>query len=198
MGTGEMDDTFAFRSTGRPLRRRVDPVALKAALAAFVVVLAVGLFARWVIASERASELDKPASEPVGVQVLQGVETVAAQSPAGPLREDVVAQRVAERALRAAQKAFAKGGSFADAGPGQLTQRVRDVTFTDGPSQAPSIVSIATTGDAWAAAVLSDVGTCWQVRVSAGGKVTYGRAQGAEGCTGSGALGADERPWPGD
>ena len=191
-----MDDTFAFRSTGRPLRRRVDPVALKAALAAFVVVLAVGLFARWVIASERASELEKPASEPVGVQVLEGVETVAAQSPAGPLRDDVVAQRAAERALRAAQKAFAKGGSFADAGPGQLTQLVPDVTFTDGPSQAPSIVSIATTGDAWAAAVLSDVGTCWQMRVNAGGRVSYGNASEADACTGAAALDVADSSWP--
>jgi hypothetical protein len=191
-----MDDTFAFRSTGRPLRRRVDPVALKAALAAFVVVLAVGLFARWVIASERASELEKPASEPVGVQVLEGVETVAAQSPAGPLREDVVAQRAAERALRAAQKAFAKGGSFADAGPGQLTERLPDFTLTDGPSQAPSIVSIATTGDAWAVAVLSDVGTCWQMRVNAGGRVSYGNASEADACTGAAALDVADSSWP--
>ena len=189
-----MDDTFAFRSTGRPLRRRVDPIALKAALAAFVVVLAVGLFARWVIASERASESIKPVSEPVGVQVLQGVETVAAQSPAGPLREDVVAQRVAERALRAAQKAFGKGGSFADAGPGQLTERLPDVTLTDGPSPAPSIVSVATNDVAWAAAVLSDVGTCWQVRVNARGRVSYGT--GADACTGAAALDATDPSWP--
>jgi len=189
-----MDDTFAFRSTGRPLRRRVDPVALKAAIAAFVVVLAVGLFARWVIASERASQVHKPVAERVGVQVLQGVETVAAQSPAGPLREDVVAQKVADRTLRAAQKAFAKGGSFADAGPGLLTQLVPGITFTDGPSQAPSIVSVASTGDAWAAAVMSDVGTCWQLRVNAGGRVAYG--SGAEACTGATALTVSDPSWP--
>jgi hypothetical protein len=189
-----MDDTFAFRSTGRPLRRRVDPVALKAALAAFVVVLAVGLFARWVIASERASEQRKPETQAVGVQVLQGVETVAAQTPAGPLPEDVAAQKVASRALWAAQKALAKGGSFADAGPGQLRPGIPGVTFTDGPSQAPSIVSIATTGDAWAAAVLSDVGTCWQLRVNAGGRVTYGTTSDA--CTGAAALDAADRSWP--
>lgn len=191
-----MDDTFAFRSTGRPLRRRVDPVALKAAIAAFVVVLAVGLFARWAIASERASEQRKPAAEAVGVQVLQGVETVAAQTPAGPLPEDIAAQRVAERAMRAAQKAFAKGGSFADAGPGQLSQLVPDVTFTDGPSQAPSIVSIATTGDAWAAAVLSDVGTCWQLRVNAGGRISYASGTASDACTGIAALAAPAPSWP--
>ena len=189
-----MDDTFAFRSTGRPLRRRVDPVAMKAALAAFVVVLAVGLFARWVIASERASEVHKPTAERVGVQVLQGVETVAAQTPAGPLAEDVAAQKIAGRTLWAAQKAFGHGGSFADAGPGQLTQLVPGITFTDGPSQAPSIVSVASTGDAWAAAVLSDVGTCWQLRVNAGGRVTYGR--GADVCTGAAALAVSDPSWP--
>jgi hypothetical protein len=191
-----MDETFAFRSTGRPLRRRVNPVALKAALAAFAVVLTVGLFARWVVASERASEQHEPAAESVGVQVLDGVETVAAQSPSGPLREDVVAQRVGERSLRAAQKSFARGGSFADAGPGQLTERVHDVTFTDGPSQAPSIVSIATTADFWAAAVLSDAGTCWQVRASEGGRVTYASRSGSTPCTGAAALAASEPSWP--
>ena len=189
-----MDDTFAFRSTGRPLRRRVDPVALKAALAAFVVVLAVGLFARWVIASERASEVHKPTAERVGVQVLQGVETVAAQTPAGPLAEDVAAQKIASRTLWAAQKTFAKGGSFADAGPGQLNQLVPGITFTDGPSQAPSIVSVASTGDAWAAAVMSDAGTCWQLRVNAGGRVAYGI--GAEACTGATALAVSDLSWP--
>ncbi|MEO8476070.1 MAG: hypothetical protein ABI572_03335 [Actinomycetota bacterium] len=191
-----MDDTFAFRSTGRPLRRRVDPVALKAALAAFVVVLTVGLFARWVIASERASELHKPAPERVGVQTISGLETVASQAPTGPLPEDVAAQKVASRALWAAQKAFAKDGSFADAGPGQLTPLIPWVTFTDGPSQAPSIASIAMTDDAWAAAVLSDVGSCWQLRVDAGNRVTYGNTPNADPCTGTAALDAADRSWP--
>ena len=188
-----MDDTFAFRSTGRPLRRRIDPIALKAALAAFVVVLAVGLFARWVIASERASELHKPAAEHVGVQTISGIETVASQAPAGPLPEDVAAQKVANDALAAARKLFGHGGTFADAGPGQLSGLVPGLTFTDGPSQAPSIVSIATTRDAWAAAVMSDAGTCWQVRVGAG-RVSY--ASGGASCSGTVALRASDRTWP--
>lgn len=188
-----MDDTFAFRSTGRPLRRRVDPVALKAALAAFVVVLAVGLFARWVMASERASELRKPAPEHVGVQTISGLETVASQSPSGPLPENVAAQKVATHTLAAARKLFGHGGTFADAGPGQLTPLVPGLTFTDGPSQAPSIVSIGSTGDAWAAAVMSNVGTCWQIRVNAGGRVTY--ASGGDSCSGTLALSASDPRW---
>ena len=71
-----------------------------------------------------------------------------------------------------------------------------DVTFTDGPSQAPSIVSIATTGDAWAAAVLSDVGTCWQMRVNAGGRVRYGNASEDVACTGAAALDVADSSWP--
>ncbi len=44
-------------------------------------------------------------------------------------------------------------GSITDAGPGQLSAIERSLVFTDGPSQAPGIVSVATAGRRWAAAV---------------------------------------------
>jgi hypothetical protein len=189
-----MDDTFAFRSTG-PLRRRVDPVALKAAFAAFVVVLAVGLFARWVIASERASELRTPEVVDVGVQTLDGLEPVAAITPSGPLPVDRATHRIATQTLAAARKLFGHGGTFADAGPAQLSGVFPGLTFTDGPSQTSSIVSVASTDDAWAAAVLSESGTCWLVRADAKGSASYGRSDGADACTGAAALEAHDPAW---
>jgi hypothetical protein len=49
-----MDDSFAFRTTV-PLRRRFDPTLVKAAVFGALIVLGIGLFASWVVASERAS-----------------------------------------------------------------------------------------------------------------------------------------------
>ena len=43
MGTG-MDDSFAFRTTV-PIRRRPDPIVVKAAIALGIILLAIGLFA---------------------------------------------------------------------------------------------------------------------------------------------------------
>ena len=49
-----MDDSFSFRTTV-PLRRRFDPLTVKAAVFGTLVVLGIGLFANWVISSERES-----------------------------------------------------------------------------------------------------------------------------------------------
>jgi hypothetical protein len=49
-----MDDSFSFR-TSLPLRRQFDPVVVKAAVSGILVVLGIGLFANWVIRSERES-----------------------------------------------------------------------------------------------------------------------------------------------
>src|SRR4029450_13615690 len=53
MGTG-MDGSFAFRTTV-PIRRRPHPIVVKAAVVLGVILLALGLFARWVMASEERS-----------------------------------------------------------------------------------------------------------------------------------------------
>ena len=49
-----MDDSFAYRTT-LPLGRRVEPWMVKAAVIGTLVVLGIGLFVRWVVASERES-----------------------------------------------------------------------------------------------------------------------------------------------
>ena len=49
-----MDDSFSFRTTV-PLRRQFDPLKVKAAVFGTMVALGVGLFANWVISSERES-----------------------------------------------------------------------------------------------------------------------------------------------
>jgi hypothetical protein len=64
--------------------------------------------------------------------------------------------------------------------------------FVDGPSQAPGVVSVASTKDAWGAAVMGPSGTCFLLRYASGEGVTYG-AGGV--CTGAEALTVTDPSW---
>jgi hypothetical protein len=81
--------------------------------------------------------------------------------------------------------AFIEHGSFLDAGPAQLSALQPGYTFVDGPSTAPSIVSVASTTDTWAAAVGGSGGRCHWIRATSVGNVSHGT--GLE-CTGAAAL----------
>lgn len=173
-----MDDSFAFRTTV-PLRHRLDPRLVKAAVFGTLLVATVGLFARWVVASERESFsrgageeqfTEAPADQ---VDRLMGVST------------DRDALEATEIALAASKVAFLEHRSFLDAGPAQLSALRPGYTFVDGPSTAPEIVSVAATDHAWAASVRGPGGTCFWVRATSAGAVTHGI--GSE-CTGSAAL----------
>ena len=195
-----MSDTFAFASLPVPLRRRVNVRALKTALALCVVVAAVGSFAHWTIQSERASLIaaDHHASAPIiGFdegsaatsqdlgETASGVVAVAAA--------DARAQSVARDTTTRARRLQHAGASPAEAGPGQLARGSRGLTFTDGPSIAPSIVSVAATATAWGAAVMSQSGACFAVRLDLHGVSRYGTL--SSGCTGAAALRVSGVSW---
>lgn len=174
-----MDDSFVF-STTVPIRRQLDPRALKAGVFLGVFVLGVGLFARWVISSERESiaRADRRGS-PEDIAVTQ------IGTPADLPASEADAKEAAEAAFTAARAAFSERRSFLDAGPAALTALQPGYTFVDGPSTAPRVVSIAATRHSWAASVLGPGGTCYWVRVMAGGRVS--RGSGPD-CTGAAAL----------
>ena len=173
-----MDDSFAFRTTV-PLRSRLDPGVAKAAVLSTLLVLAIGLFARWVVVSERDS-----------FSRVMGREAPA-EAAAGPVNDptsasrDVDAEEAIRVALTAAEVASSKHGSFLDATPARLTSLQPGYIFVDGPSTTPEIVSVAATADTWAAAVQGPGGTCHWIRATRAGVVTHGI--GAD-CTGSAAL----------
>jgi hypothetical protein len=181
-----MSETFSFRAAPQPLRRRVDPRAVKAAALAFGLVLVLGTFARWVIDSERASEAAASRAERSAAVEVPAIDVVA--DP----RADREARMLARASLRAASRLFDRSGSLAGASPAALSSLVRRSTFVDGPSTASGIVSVSATSRAWAAAVRSDSGTCFYIRVASGGGVTYGTGTG---CTGTAALDAADRAW---
>ena len=172
-----MDDSFAFRTTV-PLRRQFDPTMVRLAVFLTLMVLGVGLFSNWVVASEResfsrTSRREVPTeSEVAQTESLTGSSTQAAED-------------ATEIALDAAKIAFAAHRSFLDAGPAQLSVLEPAYTFVDGPSTTPEIVSVAATTDAWAAAAQAPGGLCLWIRVTRAGDVTHG--VGSD-CTGSAAL----------
>lgn len=171
-----MDDSFAYRTT-IPFRRRLDPWMVKLGAAVAIVLVSVGLFANWVIASERRSfERPRPVpiAEPAGASGLRATEPTPAD-----------AEETLRRAADAAGLAFATDGSFLAATPSRLDELQPGTRHGYGASTAPDIVSISATAEAWAAAVRAPDGTCLWIGLSGDGTVS--RAAGAE-CTGAAAL----------
>jgi predicted naringenin-chalcone synthase len=66
------------------------------------------------------------------------------------------------------------------------------LTFTAHPSSDPDSVSYAVGGDGFAAAVRSESGTCWWVRVAISGATSYGSGSS---CTGAAAMAASDPTW---
>jgi hypothetical protein len=173
-----MDDAFTFRTT-LPSRRRLDPRLVKAAILGALVVLGAGLFARWVVASERASFA-------TSVQrVAPEVPLTVPEDQADPASTDGDAEEATRVSLVAARAAFAEHRSFLDAGIAELSALEPGYTFVDGPSTTPRIVSVASTVGTWAAAVRGPSGTCYWIRATSAGNVSHGI--GPE-CTGAAAL----------
>ena len=176
-----MDDAFAFRST-MPLRRRIDPRIVRAAVAGAIVLLGIVLFARWVIASERESFARIHGRAQPGAV---GVRRIPGAVVPDPAAADADARESLRLALAAARIASPPGEGFLDAGPGELAALRPGYTFVDGPSTIPRVVSVASTGEAWAAAVRGPSGTCDWIRVGVGEPATTGTTRT---CTGAAAL----------
>lgn len=174
-----MDDSFAFRTTV-PLRRQFDPRLLKTMIVGALVLLGIGLFAAWVVASERESFAHTHHRVPPSEVTITGIDGAA-----DPSSTDADAERATGLALAAARTAFIEHRSFLDAGPAQLGALQPGYTFVDGPSTTPRIVSVAATADTWAAAVQGPGGTCFWIRVTSTGDVS--RSTGPK-CTGAAAL----------
>ncbi len=191
-----MSDTFAFRTIPTPLHRRVSPRAVKAATAGLVALFIVSWFARWVSQSERVSFAAAAQHAASGnlVDTLAGAPEQVPTGGAVPVSaDDRLAQRAARESLAAARRIATGPTSFVEAGPAQLAEALPAYTFADGPSAVPQVVSVASTGEAWGAAVMSGGGRCFYVRASSHGRVDYGTS--STDCTGVGALGATSSSW---
>jgi hypothetical protein len=104
---------------------------------------------------------------------------------------DAAAQGTVGRAVVVAQTLYAEQGTFTSDLP-TLAAFDPGLRFTSGPSTGPGTVSYAVSGMEFAAAVRSESGACWWVKVDASSKTSYG--SGAT-CTGSAALAASSPSW---
>ena len=160
-----MEDSFVYRTT-LPPGPRIEPWLVKCAVVLVVLALGIGLFARWVVASERASFArgHRRMLPSMSVGHLRG------RSPWEPTRR--LRRRPASRSLPLV--ALAGSGSFLAAEPARLSALQPGFTFVDGPSTTPTIVSVAAGRRVWAAAVLGPSGTCFWVRAHREGAVETG------------------------
>jgi hypothetical protein len=174
-----MDDSFVFRTT-EPVRRQLDRRLVKAGVRIGLVLAVFAWVANWVIASERRSFSDRPASAVPSPEHVTDDADATLQEGRDALQHAFVAARAASKERR----------TFLDAGPARLTELQPGYSYVDGPSTMPRIVSVASSEEAWAAAVMASDGTCLWVRATASGDVT--RTTGDE-CTGSAALASHGR-----
>jgi hypothetical protein len=172
-----MDDSFTYRTTLRQ-GPRVEPWLVKGAVVLVVLALGIGLFARWVVASERASFAR-------GHQRVLPSTSVGQLRGSDPVGTDAEAEEATRIALAAARVALAGSGSFLAAGPARLSALQPGLTFVDGPSTTSTIVSVAADRIVWAAAVLGPSGTCFWVRAHRDGAVETGTKST---CTGASVL----------
>ncbi|HEX7246932.1 MAG TPA: hypothetical protein VF351_02400 [Actinomycetota bacterium] len=191
-----MDQTFGFRAARVPLHRRVSPRAIVLVVVGLVIVVGVVAFSRWVIVSERRSleAASTHADSGTIVGTMSGTDTVfgGATPDQSRLSIDSTARADVRAALAAARRAASGPATFLEAGPGQLAATGSPMIFVDGPSQAPGVVSVASTKDAWGAAVMGPSGTCYLLRHEPGQGTTYG-AGGV--CTGAEALTVTDPSW---
>jgi hypothetical protein len=202
-----MSDTFTFVAPVMA-RRRLDPFAARLVALGLALVVVVAALGTFVVRAERTADArravlqaQQEAREVAEAQRLAAVaeaglarrETAMSAVPAGVARLlDEQARDAAERALALAQGALGRTGDLSAAGVAELTQRDEALLFVDGPSTAPTIVSIARTALSWGAAVMGPSGTCYWISLGAGGDVRYD--QGTT-CTGQAALVAARGAW---
>lgn len=198
-----MDETFSLVATHMPHTRRMTPFATKLTVMLSVLGLLVVLFGAFVVGQQHAADVRRAAllterrAEAAAQAQALATEAAATESSVSPSGGDVAgllddqARSAAETALQAAV-GIATGGSVALASPAGMTQVEHTLLYVDGPSTAPSVVSVYAGTAGWAAAVRGGDHQCFWVALTPDGRERYGAGSP---CTGTAALGADQPTW---
>ena len=104
---------------------------------------------------------------------------------------DAAAQATIGHAVVVAQTLYAERGSFTT-DLATLSAYDPGLRFTSGPSNGPATVSYAVSGSEFGAAVRSESGDCWWVKIAANSVTTYGSGSP---CTGAAAMAASAPSW---
>ena len=106
--------------------------------------------------------------------------------------QDVAAKLNARTAESAASAAYQASNGYATVGPDQLSLLDPTLVYTTGPSTSATVVSVASSQAAWAAAILGPSGTCYWVKLAAMALPSYGTGTT---CTGAAAMAASSPSW---
>jgi hypothetical protein len=196
-----MDDAFRLVASQMPRTRRLTPFEVRAIALLVVAGVILASFAAFVVHQQRAAD----ARRAQAIARQQAADLASAQqSEEAALAEGIAAdgatfEGLLDREARdAATAALASairlaGAHGADAvTAAALSAADPDVVYVDGPSTAPSVVSVYAGRAGWAAAVHGGGDTCLWVAFSAPGRERYGAGTT---CTGVAALGADNPSW---
>ena len=196
-----MDDAFRLVASQMPRTRRLTPFEVRAIALLVVAAMLMASFAAFVVHQQRAADARRAqaiarqqAADLASAQQTQDAalaEGIAADGATVEGLLDREARDAATAALATAMRlAEAHGADAVTAAA--LSAADPDVVYVDGPSTAPSVVSVYAGSAGWAAAVHGGGDTCLWVAFSAPGRERYGA--GAT-CTGVAALGADNPSW---
>lgn len=181
-----MDDGFQF---GEPAKR---PARLGGASAsragASVSPKLVGLVAGGLVVAGVLAFVFLRGADEAGKQIGDVNEQAVSQIDKA---YDAAAQGTLGRAVVVAQSLHAEAGTY-PTDPATLSAYDPGLTFTPGASTGPNSVSFGVSGSGFGAAVKSESGTCWWVRIDESGVTTYGSGTP---CTGAAATSASAPSW---
>jgi hypothetical protein len=194
-----MDDAFSMVAARVPRNRRLTPFTTRLVVVGVAVALTIGIFGIYVAGQQRAADARRAsllASQRAALQaeaaaVEIGGEPVAADGSAVVDLLNSQARAAATAALDAARRAAASDG-LDEATAARLATLEPDLLFVDGPSTAPSVVSVYAGPAGWAAAVQGGKDVCYWVARTATGRERFGTGTA---CTGPAALAADAPSW---
>jgi hypothetical protein len=197
-----MDEAFSLVAARMPRTRRITPFGVRMTAMLTVVGVLIAGFAAFVVDQQRAADRRRAATvatqqaeqhaqaqavAALGVAIDDGTASPAAVG--GLLNRQ--ARDAAAQALTVAAQ-IAADSSYDDARPAALAAHDQGLLYVDGPSTAPSIVSVYNGAAGWAAAVRGAGDACYWVAVTPQGLTRYGTGSA---CTGMAALAADRTAW---
>jgi type II secretory pathway pseudopilin PulG len=196
-----MDDAFSLVASRMPRSRRLSPFGVRLIVLGVVATLLIATFAAFVVSQQRAADArrasalaEQRAADTARTQAAAAAATATVPGSDGAVVADVLdrqARDTAAAALAAATRMAAGAGLDAATTRG-LSATEPDLLFVDGPSTAPSVVSVYAGTAGWAAAVRGGGDICYWVARTPDGRDRYGTGTA---CTGLAALGADQPAW---
>ena len=166
-----------------------------------VAAMLIAAFGAFVVSQQHASDRRRAAlvtSQAATQEAQAHALAVGGMSGETVVSTDAVATLLDGQARDAATSALAvavevaSSSSYDAARPAALAAHDQQLLYVDGPSTAPSVVSVYNGAAGWAAAVHGSGDMCFWVAVTPEGHTRYGTGAA---CTGMAALAADRPAW---